>query len=296
MQREQVLEQRAARPRHSDDDDRRLEGDRFDLGMALEEPALEQSGLDRARERAGGVLGTAARQPRLRRDRVGQAAQGRNGLRVERVRGDGSRDARASPRKQARGVESVRGRSTCGPPSHVSTKLRRPARRFDPAVLAMCRARHRAGIVGPQAPASTGVGEKAHRSRAVGEGRSGENAVDEREGDRTEAPRAVRGVIARVWRLTGRADDADTIFAWLESDVVPALVAAPGNCGVLLLSRDDAGDRAQVLAASLWRTSSTPVAFGAVAAVPACAAAEDLGGYDVVIRGDLAFGASLVDS
>jgi heme-degrading monooxygenase HmoA len=58
-------------------------------------------------------------------------------------------------------------------------------------------------------------------------------------------------MIARTWRGWTRADDADAYADYVAATGLAAYRATPGNRGAWVLTRVD-GDRAEILAVSLW--------------------------------------------
>ena len=66
--------------------------------------------------------------------------------------------------------------------------------------------------------------------------------------------------IARTWRGTTRADDADAYAAYLEESGVRELRATPGNERVLVLRRVE-GDAAEFWVISLWPDMESIKAF-----------------------------------
>jgi heme-degrading monooxygenase HmoA len=58
-------------------------------------------------------------------------------------------------------------------------------------------------------------------------------------------------MIARTWRGTTRARDADAYLQYLHATGFPGYSATPGNQGVLALRRVE-GDRAEFLLITLW--------------------------------------------
>jgi heme-degrading monooxygenase HmoA len=66
--------------------------------------------------------------------------------------------------------------------------------------------------------------------------------------------------IARTWRGTTRAGDAQAYTAYLQESGVRELRATPGNERVLVLRRVD-GDEAEFWVVSLWRDMASIGAF-----------------------------------
>ena len=67
-------------------------------------------------------------------------------------------------------------------------------------------------------------------------------------------------MIARMWRGSTRAEDADAYASYMGSTGVDALRSTPGNEGVFMLRCVD-GDRAEFIVMSLWSSEEAIRAF-----------------------------------
>lgn len=67
-------------------------------------------------------------------------------------------------------------------------------------------------------------------------------------------------LVARTWRGSTRAEDADAYLAYLQQTGLRAYRATSGNRGVLVLRRA-AGDRADFLLLTLWSSREAIRAF-----------------------------------
>ena len=72
-------------------------------------------------------------------------------------------------------------------------------------------------------------------------------------------------LLARTWRGTTRAADADAYLAYLHATGLAAYAAAPGNRGVFALRRVD-GEHAEWLLVTLWDSPDAVRAFTGSAA------------------------------
>ena len=72
-------------------------------------------------------------------------------------------------------------------------------------------------------------------------------------------------LLARTWRGTTRAADADAYLDYLRATGLADYAAAPGNRGVLALRRVD-GERAEWLLVTLWYSAEAVRAFTGSAA------------------------------
>ena len=67
-------------------------------------------------------------------------------------------------------------------------------------------------------------------------------------------------MIARTWRGAVRRDDAERYADYLRATGVREYRETPGNCGVLMLRRDE-GDRSEFLLVTLWESWEAVRAF-----------------------------------
>lgn len=85
------------------------------------------------------------------------------------------------------------------------------------------------------------------------------DARDERAG-RPDALTAEVRVIARTWRGTVAAADADGYLEYLRRTGLAAYRGTPGNAGAIALQRT-VGDRAELLLVSFWESEAAVRAF-----------------------------------
>jgi heme-degrading monooxygenase HmoA len=105
---------------------------------------------------------------------------------------------------------------------------------------------------------------------------------------------AVGPPVATVWRAWSAAGDAEACVRELDEHTLSRLERSRGNRGVTLLWRRD-GASAEFVVVSLWASAEdAQAAAGAEAeAAPSFDRQEPIATYDFLIRGDLAFAASL---
>jgi heme-degrading monooxygenase HmoA len=98
--------------------------------------------------------------------------------------------------------------------------------------------------------------------------------------------------VATVWRAWGAAAEAEAYVRDLDEHTLSRLERSRGNRGVTLLWRRD-GASAEFVVVSLWASAEDAEAAAEAQAATSFDRQEPIATYDFLIRGDLAFAASL---